>query len=53
MKDVENLKAGEQTEISKGNGITVHAERTGCGKFLKFVRTFENGSFVVFHKVRF
>ena len=50
---IDNLKAGEQMQISSFNGITVHIERTTDGKRLKYVRTFQDGSFTVFNNVRF
>jgi len=47
------LLAGQSFIISTFNNITCSAERTGDGKKLHFVRTFENGSFVVFKTVDF
>jgi hypothetical protein len=50
---INNLKAGEEIIISSANGITCHAERTGNGKLIKYVRTFADGSFEVYNTVRF
>lgn len=48
---IDNLKPGFSEEISKGNGIVCSVEKSGDGKKLRFVRTFSDGSFVVFKTV--
>jgi len=50
---IDNLNPGEQLNISSYNGISVHVERSGDGKHLRFVRTFADGSFSVFKKCSF
>lgn len=50
---LDRLRNGETLITSKGNGITCTAERSGDGKTLRFVRTQANGSWEVYHKVRF
>ena len=50
---INNLKPNQEVIISQAKGIICHAERTSDGKFIKYVRTFANGSFEVFHKERF
>ena len=50
---IDNLKKSESIIISSGNGITCSVERSSNGKNVRFVRTFENGSFEVFRTSRF
>ena len=50
---INNLKPGQELQLSESNGIKCHVERTGNGKLLKYVRTFADGSFEVFNTVRF
>ena len=50
---INNLKPGQSIITSTFNNIVCSCERSGDGKTLRFVRTFENGSFEVYHKTRF
>lgn len=50
---INNLLKGQSFIISKSNNIVCSVERSGDGKGLRFVRTFENGSFEVFKTVDF
>jgi hypothetical protein len=47
------LKKGESIITSQGNGITCTAERSTDGKVIRFVRTFSDGSWTVYHTSRF
>jgi hypothetical protein len=47
------LKKGESIITSEGNGITCTAERSTDGKVIRFVRTFSDGSWTVYHTSRF
>ncbi len=44
---------GESIELSRTNEAACHAERSGDGSTLRFVRTKADGSIVVFRSVRF
>ena len=50
---INNLSKGQSIFISNINNIVCSVERTGDGKYLNFVRTFINGSFVVYKTVEF
>ncbi len=50
---ISNLLAGQSFITSKANNIICSVERSGDGKHLRFVRTFENGSFEVYKTVNF
>ena len=50
---ISNLKPTESIIISSCNGIECSVERSGDGVYLRYVRTFQNGSFEVFNKVKF
>ena len=45
---IDAMQPGQSLEISSFNGVTVKAERSGCGKWISFVRFFANGSFETF-----
>jgi hypothetical protein len=45
--------AGQSLVTSTSNNIICSVERSGDGKFLRFVRTYENGSFKVYRNVSF
>ena len=49
-KKISNLKSGDSFMISKNEIAECSVERSGDGKRLRFVRTFPNGSFVVFQE---
>lgn len=49
---IDSLKNGQSVEISAYNGIVCTAEKSTDGKTIRFVRTYSDGSFTVFHKVR-
>lgn len=50
---ISSLLAGQSLITSKSNSIICSVERSGDGKYLRFVRTFENGSFEVYKTVGF
>ena len=50
---VNSLKKGDSIIISTASNIVCSVERSGDGKTLRFVRTFENGSFEVFQETSF
>jgi len=50
---INSLSKGQSIIISSFNNIVCSVERTGDGKNLNFVRTFENGSFKVYKTVQF
>ena len=50
---ISNLKPSEILLLSEGNGIKCTAERSANGKDIRYVRTYSNGSWVVFHKTSF
>ncbi len=50
---INGLLAGQSFIISTFKNITCSVERTGDGKTLRFVRTFENGSFEVYETTDF
>jgi hypothetical protein len=50
---INSLKIGGSFIISATNNIVCSVERSGDGKTLRFVRTFENGSFKVFQETSF
>ena len=50
---INNLLAGQSFITSQSNNITCSVERSGDGKKLRFIRTYENGSFEVFKIVDF
>jgi hypothetical protein len=50
---INSLLAGQSLVTSKSNSIICSVERSGDGKYLRFVRTFENGSFEVYKTVDF
>ncbi|MBK8720805.1 MAG: hypothetical protein IPL95_00530 [Saprospiraceae bacterium] len=45
---INNLLTGQSFITSQSNNITCSVERSGDGKKLRFIRTYENGSFEVF-----
>ena len=47
------LKKNEIIVTSQGNGITCTAERSSDGKVIRFVRTYSDGSWTVYHTSRF
>jgi hypothetical protein len=51
-KKINSLKPGQEIEISRCNGVSTTAVRSGDGKTLKFVRNTANG-FEVFKTCRF
>lgn len=50
---INSLKSGDSFIISAASNIVCSVERSGDGKTLRFVRTFENGSFVVYQETSF
>jgi hypothetical protein len=50
---INNLLAGQSIISSKCNNIVCSIERSGDGKTLRFIRTYENGSFAVYRTVDF
>jgi len=50
---INSLQPTQSVVISKNEFASVSAERSSCGKILRFVRTFSNGSFKVFKEQSF
>lgn len=50
---INSLKSGGSFIISTDSNIICSVERSGDGKKLRFVRTFENGSFEVYQETSF
>ncbi|HPH24092.1 MAG TPA: hypothetical protein PLW32_09425 [Chitinophagaceae bacterium] len=50
---INRLKSGDSFIISTASNIVCSVERSGDGKRLRFVRTFENGSFEVYLETSF
>lgn len=50
---INNLKSGGSFTISTASNIICSIERSGDGKTLRFVRTFENCSFEVYQETSF
>jgi len=46
---IDSLQPGQSAVISKNEIAECSAERSADGKTIRFVRTFPNGSWVVFH----
>lgn len=44
---INSLRPGHEIELSRSNGFWVTAERSGCGKWLRFVRHHANGFEVI------
>lgn len=51
--EINNLLPGQSMIVSSYNKIFCSVERTGDGKTLRFIRTFENGSYEVYRTVAF
>ena len=52
-KIINNLAKGQSIVISSFNNTTCSVERTADGKKLRFVRTFESGSFEIYKTMDF
>lgn len=50
---INSLKSGSSFIISTVSNIVCSVERSGDGKKLRFIRTFENGSFEIFQETSF
>jgi len=46
---INSLQPGQSVVISKNGFAECSAERSTDGKIIRFIRTFPNGSWVVFH----